>query len=123
MDKAELEAVLADGVDNKTPLLDPKEENGGDTFRTDQSKVDTVDMCDSDTSHSEIYHPNDPRYHKKKHVFKGCAKYLNRFDEMIMRPIFIYRYEKSLMKKSKEFINLFMKHGEEIQEDFYQSHD
>ena len=36
-----------------------------------------------------------------------------------MRPIFIYRYEKSLMKQSKAFIKLFMTHGEEIQEDFY----
>lgn len=35
-----------------------------------------------------------------------------------MRPIFIYRYERTLMQKSREFVSMFMKHGEELQDDF-----
>ena len=57
------------------------------------------------------------RQRNKKH-YKGCAKYFHRFDEMIMKPIFIYRYERHMQKKSKEFFRLFMKQGEEIENEF-----
>jgi hypothetical protein len=52
-------------------------------------------------------------------VYKGCAKYLHRFDELIMRPIFIYRYEKRMQKKSKEFFNVMMEHGQELEDELY----
>jgi hypothetical protein len=35
-----------------------------------------------------------------------------------MKPIFIYKYEKNMQKKSKEFFNLFMKQGNEIEMEF-----
>jgi hypothetical protein len=62
-------------------------------------------------------HPNEERKHGKR-VYRGCAKYLNRFDELIMKPIFIYNYEKNMQKKSKEFFTLFMKQGKLIEEEF-----
>lgn len=121
---ADDEAALADGVDNKeTPLL-AQDKAANPSIQEKHTHPDqdddaaSVDMYNSDSSYSDVYHPNDPRCNKKRHVYTGCAKYLNRFDEMIMRPIFIYRYERSMMKKSREFIKLFMNHGAEIEADF-----
>jgi hypothetical protein len=72
-----------------------------------------VDLSDSEESEYEaIMHPNEANKKKKeKHVHTGCAKYMHRFDEMIMKPIFIYKYERSMQKKSKEFFKIFMKAG------------
>lgn len=55
---------------------------------------------------------------QKKHRYKGCAKYLHRFDEMIMKPLFIYRYERKQQKKSQEFFRLFQQGGDEIERDY-----
>lgn len=35
-----------------------------------------------------------------------------------MKPLLIYKYEKSMQKKSKEFFTLFMQQGEEIEHDY-----
>ena len=43
---------------------------------------------------------------------------MHRFDELIMKPIFIYKYERNMQRKSKEFFNLFMKQGNEIEKEF-----
>ena len=45
-------------------------------------------------------------------------KYLHRFDELIMKPLFIYKYEKNMQKKSRDFFDLFMNMGEEIENEF-----
>jgi len=37
---------------------------------------------------------------------------------MIMKPIFIYRYERGMQKQSKEFFKLFLKKGDEIEAEF-----
>lgn len=37
--------------------------------------------------------------------------YFQRFDEMIMRPIFIYNYEADAIKRKDEFMELFQKDG------------
>ena len=76
-------------------------------------------MSESDSSYERILHPNEERNHNKhKTVHSGCAKYLHRFDELIMKPIFIYKYEKNMQKKSKEFFELFMKQGNEIEREY-----
>ena len=31
---------------------------------------------------------------KKKRKYKGCMKYLHRCDEMILKPVLIYKYER-----------------------------
>ena len=43
---------------------------------------------------------------------------MNRFDEMILKPIFIYKYEKNMQKQSKQFFELFLKQGDEIEAEF-----
>lgn len=78
---------------------------------------ESVDLSQSDSSYQAMLHPNQERKsHKRVHT--GCSKYLHRFDELIMKPIFIYKYEKNMQKKSKEFFNLFMKEGNEIEKEF-----
>ena len=64
-----------------------------------------------------MLHPNEERTRTRR-VHTGCAKYLHRFDELIMKPIFIYKYEKNMQKKSKQFFDLFMKNGGEIELEF-----
>ena len=78
---------------------------------------ESVDLSGSDSSYQAILHPNQERKQYKR-LHTGCAKYLHRFDELIMKPIFIYKYEKNMQKKSKEFFNLFMKQGNEIEKEF-----
>lgn len=35
-----------------------------------------------------------------------------------MKPIFIYNYERNMQKKSKEFFTMFMKSGQNIEDDY-----
>jgi len=35
-----------------------------------------------------------------------------------MKPLLIYKYERGMQKKSKEFFKLFMNQGDEIENDF-----
>ena len=55
---------------------------------------------------------------RAKRRYRGCVKYLHRFDELIMKPLFIYKYEKNMQKKSRDFFDLFMNMGEEIENEF-----
>ena len=49
---------------------------------------------------------------ERKKRFNSCASCLKRFDDLIMKPIMIYRYDQELIKKKDEFLELFMKEGE-----------
>lgn len=88
--------------------------------RGEGSSYDSVDFSDDESEYEEVLHPNQERAgtNKQKRIYRGCAKYLNRFDELIMKPIFIYKYEKDMQKKSKEFFDLFMKEGDTIEKEF-----
>ena len=35
-----------------------------------------------------------------------------------MKPIFIYKYEREMQKKSKQFFKIYLKEGENIEHDF-----
>ena len=35
-----------------------------------------------------------------------------------MKPLFIYNYERNMQKKSKEFFNLFMNQGSQIEQEY-----
>lgn len=48
---------------------------------------------------------------KRKHK-KGCVDYLKIFDNTIMRPVFIYHYEKDMERKATDFYELFKEDGE-----------
>lgn len=70
-----------------------------------------------------MLHPNQEQAEidkktKSKRYYTGCSKYLHRFDELIMKPLFIYNYERNMQKKSKEFFNLFMKQGANIEQGY-----
>lgn len=39
---------------------------------------------------------------------------------MIMRPLFIYKYEKKMIKKTDQFFSIFKTQGHIIEEDFKQ---
>lgn len=84
---------------------------------------DSQGSCDvsmTQSSRSEELHPNFQEEKKRgnRRVYKGCLKYLHRFDEMIMRPLFIYKYEKKLIKSSDEFFQIFNTQGHMIEEDY-----
>lgn len=92
--------------------------SAGNDEKPEDEGFESVDLSDSDSEYERILHPNEERPDKTEHHHAGFLKYMNRFDELIMKPIFIYKYEKSMQKKSKEFFNLFMKQGDEIEHDF-----
>ena len=60
----------------------------------------SAESREQDSSHNPLLHPNEEQKQKYHHV-KGFSKYLNRFDELIMKPIFIYKYERNMQKKSE----------------------
>jgi hypothetical protein len=49
---------------------------------------------------------------ERKKKFNSCAGFFKRFDDLIMRPMLIYNFEKELNAKKDEFMEMFMKEGE-----------
>ena len=99
-------------------LAAPKPEGEGEKVinKNDESFA-SVDLGSEQESHySRVLHPNEVKQSRKIHT--GISKYFNRFDELIMKPIFIYKYEKGLQKSSKEFFHLFMTEGQEIEQNY-----
>ena len=43
----------------------------------------------------------------RRKEFSSCKNCFKRFDELIMRPFFIYNYDKELLLKKDEFLDLF----------------
>ena len=65
-----------------------------------------------DDSPNPLVHPNEEspsKSKREKNKLKGIGKYLHRFDELILKPIFIYKYERNMQKKSEQFFELFQK--------------
>ena len=40
--------------------------------------------------------------------FNSCKNCFRRFDELIMKPFFIYRYDRELVNKKAEFMEMFL---------------
>lgn len=136
--------VFSDYLFKSTKTIEESDNNYEKAATQDQlAGNESVDESSaSDESYEEIIHPNAEQedagagagegdnnsdIHKaesainrghKKHRYKGCAKYLHRFDEMIMKPLFIYNYERKQQKKSQEFFRLFQAGGDEIEKDY-----
>lgn len=95
-----------------------------DQISENSKDYESVDLSEASSNYQALLHPNQEEAESATHRIKqytvhtGCVKYLRRFDEVIMKPIFIYKYEKKMQKKSKEFFELFMKQGDQIEEDF-----
>jgi hypothetical protein len=49
---------------------------------------------------------------ERKKKFNSCASCFKRFDDLIMRPWLIYNYERELLAKKEDFMEMFMKEGE-----------
>jgi hypothetical protein len=47
-----------------------------------------------------------------------CVAYFKRLDTLVIKPLLIYKYDEEMHKKKKEFIELFMRDGEKIQDAF-----
>jgi len=45
----------------------------------------------------------------------GCTKYLMAFDENIMKPIFIYKYNRKFEKQAEDFYNVFLEQGNSLE--------
>lgn len=43
-----------------------------------------------------------------------CKMYCRRFDKLIMKPMFVYKYKPKLAKLRDEFVEMFMNQGEEM---------
>ena len=47
-----------------------------------------------------------------------CQQYFGRLNEFILRPMFIYKYEKNEERRAYEFFEIFMNDGKKIKQDF-----
>ena len=66
-------------------------------------------------------HPNMQKTEEPEEVEnkpKGWIKYLYIFDEQIMKPIFIYKYNRLIQAKAGKMFNTYIDHGNEIEENF-----
>lgn len=49
---------------------------------------------------------------ERRKKFNTCKSCMKRFDTYLMKPFFIHNYEKELIDKKEEFMELFMKEGD-----------
>jgi len=45
----------------------------------------------------------------------GCTKYIQTFDENIMKPIFIYKYNRKYEKQAEDFFNMYLEQGNSLE--------
>lgn len=62
----------------------------------------------SESAKSESAHQEKDNKQKNKTT---CADYLKRFDQLIMRPILIHKYEKDKDSRAREFYEMFQEDG------------
>ena len=108
-DKEDVEQ-LEDELDDAASYAFSDSESSKSSLREKLIHYNEKDADSSSTSSEE-----DKKKKKRKTT---CAGYLRRIDELIMRPIFIYHYEKDMHNKAREFYDLFMHDGEKIEEQF-----
>ena len=109
---------------NKTTNLDDE-----------KAKKETVGKRGSvnheDTDHyEEFLHPNmrlsvsdkkDPKDRResvntRRKRFNSCKECFRRFDELIMKPFFIYQYDKELISKKADFMDLFLQEADQLEQ-------
>lgn len=76
----------------------------------------------SSTIRERMIHPNaeeDDKFHGVGRAkSKDFSYYWKRCDEFLMKPIFVHKYEKELIKASKEFYEMMAHDGKAIEEKF-----
>ena len=50
--------------------------------------------------------------------YRGLTKYMYIFDEQIMKPIFIYKYNRLIVKEAAKMFETYIDHGNEMERDF-----
>lgn len=55
---------------------------------------------------------------KKAKKKTSCSDYLKRFDQLILRPILIHKYEKDKEARAQEFYEMFQEEGQKIEKLF-----
>ena len=59
---------------------------------------------------------DEDRTQKKVKPYKvGCARYLQRFDEAIMKPIFIHKYHRQKAQDDVDFYNVMVEDGNHLE--------
>ena len=48
--------------------------------------------------------------------FNSCKECFRRFEELIMKPFFIYQYDKELISKKADFIDLFLQEADQLEQ-------
>ena len=77
-------------------------------------KVESLSV--SPMNKSEPTDDNFQAVGQPKKLYKmGCAKYLMRFDEFIMKPMFIYKYHKNKAKDAEELYNAIVEEGNTLE--------
>jgi hypothetical protein len=111
---------------NKTKNLDEKKTS------TSQDLANRGSVNHEDNDHyEEFLHPNmrlsvkeDKNAKRRESTntrrkrFNSCKACFKRFDELIMKPFFIYRYDKELVSKKADFMDLFLQEAEHLEEAF-----
>ena len=59
---------------------------------------------------------------EKKKKGTSCSDLLKRFDQLIMRPLLIHKYEKDKEARAREFYELFQEEGDKLRKQYYLSH-
>lgn len=71
-----------------------------------------------DEAHSSEEEEGSQKKQKQKRGNKGCGLYIQRLDQLILRPIFIYKYEKDKEERAAAFYDMFEHEGTEIEKMF-----
>lgn len=61
-------------------------------------------------------------FRRKSRAQNSCTRYFQRFDDVIMRPIFIYNYEADMIRRKDEFMELFQKDGQKWEQLYLSEH-
>ncbi len=111
---------------NKTTNLDEEKSKKGAV-----GNRGSVNHDDND-HYEEFLHPNmrksvvakkdpkDPRESEssRRKRFNSCKECFRRFDELIMKPFFIYQYDKELISKKAEFMDLFLQEADQLEQTY-----
>ena len=62
-----------------------------------------------------LLEPSEDTIEKKKPYKMGCSRYLQRFDEQIMKPLFIHKYHHYKAKDAEDFFNVMIEEGNHLE--------
>ena len=62
-----------------------------------------------------LLEPSESGSVRKKPYKMGCVRYLQRFDELILRPLFIHKYHHFKAKDAEDFFNVMIEEGNNLE--------